>query len=116
MVCDIPTGMHQPGDADESVRSQAHKSDWLMIWIERNLSADLSLTALARKGAMSVRTLSRNFRAQVGMTPAEWIARARVRRAQRLLETTRHFAAIVGTSPMGYRRAFSPSSAILAKR
>ena len=56
-------------------------------------------------------------------------ARARVRSAQRLLETTRldveqvaadcgfgsasvlrqHFAAVVGTSPLAYRRAFSRS-------
>lgn len=99
----------------------------LMIWIEQNLCGDLSLPALARNAAMSVRTLSRNFRSQAGMTPAEWIARARVRSAQRLLETTRldveqvaaecgfgsasvlrqHFAAVVGTSPLSYRRAFS---------
>src|SRR5437867_4849833 len=107
----------------------------LMIWIEQNLRDDLSLPALARKAAMSVRTLSRNFRAQAGMTPAEWIARARVRSAQRLLETTRldveqvaadcgfgsasvlrqHFAAVVGTSPVAYRRAFSRPSASLPK-
>ena len=104
----------------------------LMIWIEQNLRDDLSLPALARKAAMSVRTLSRNFRAQAGMTPAEWIARARVRSAQRLLETTRldveqvaadcgfgsasvlrqHFAAVVGTSPVAYRRAFSRPSGL----
>ena len=107
----------------------------LMIWIEQNLCEDLSLPALARKAAMSVRTLSRNFRAQAGMTPAEWIARTRVRRAQRLLETTRldveqvaadcgfgsasvlrqHFAAVAGTSPVAYRRAFSRPLASLAK-
>ena len=107
----------------------------LMIWIEENLCENLSLPALARKAAMSVRTLSRNFRAQAGMTPAEWIARARVRSAQRLLETTRldveqvaadcgfgsasvlrqHFAAVVGTSPVAYRRAFSRPSASLAQ-
>jgi transcriptional regulator GlxA family with amidase domain len=102
----------------------------LMTWIEQNLLADLSLPVLARHAAMSVRTLSRHFRAQVGMTPAEWIARARVRRAERLLETTsldvehvaancgfgsasvlrQHFAAIVGVSPVAYRRAFSRPS------
>jgi AraC-like DNA-binding protein len=37
---------------------------------------------------MSVRTLSRRFRAQVGITPAAFIARARIGVAQRLLETT----------------------------
>jgi transcriptional regulator GlxA family with amidase domain len=76
---------------------------------------------------MSTRTLSRRFREQVGATPAAWLAQARVRRAQRLLETTglaveqvateagfgsatvmrEHFAAVVGTSPLSYRTAFS---------
>jgi transcriptional regulator GlxA family with amidase domain len=60
----------------------------LLNWIERNLSSNLSLPALARRAAMSRRTLSRRFRAHVGMTPAAWMARARVREAQRLLETT----------------------------
>ena len=75
---------------------------------------------------MSTRTLSRHFRAQIGTTPADWIARARIRRAQRLLETTEltverlaaevgfrsaavmreHFGQIVGTTPLAYRRAF----------
>jgi transcriptional regulator GlxA family with amidase domain len=99
----------------------------LMSWIERNLRSDLSLPAIARQAAMSSRTLSRRFRAHVGMTPAAFIARARVREAQRLLETTslsiegvaenvgfgsasvfrERFAAIVGVSPLAYRRAFS---------
>ena len=37
---------------------------------------------------MSTRSLSRRFREQVGTTPAQWMVRARIRRAQRLLETT----------------------------
>jgi transcriptional regulator GlxA family with amidase domain len=98
----------------------------LLPWIERNLRNDLSLPVIARHAAMSTRTLSRHFRAQVGTTPADWIARARVRRAQRLLETTEleverlaaeagfrsaavmreHFGQIVGTTPLAYRRAF----------
>jgi transcriptional regulator GlxA family with amidase domain len=99
----------------------------LLPWIGRNLSADLSLPALARRAAMSTRTLSRQFREQVGATPARWISAARARHAQRLLETTRlsveeiateagfgsapllreHFRRIVGTSPLAYRSAFS---------
>jgi len=101
----------------------------LLTWIEQNPSKDLSLSVLARHMGMSIRTFSRHFRAQVGDTPANWIAHARVRRAQRLLETTQlaiervasesgfgsatvlrqHFAAIVGTTPLAYRRAFSRS-------
>ena len=84
------------------------------------------MPVIARR-AMSTRTLSRRFREQVGATPAAWLAHARVRRAQRLLETTdlaveqvaaevgfgsavvmrEHFGTLVGTNPLSYRRAFS---------
>jgi len=99
----------------------------LLAWIEQNLRKDLTLPAIAQHAAMSTRTLSRRFREQVGMTPASWVTRARVRIAQRLLETTslsvervaadvgfgssavlrEHFGRIVGTSPQGYRQSFS---------
>ena len=91
------------------------------------LSRELPLPVIARQAAMSTRTLVRRFREQVGATPAAWVAHARVRRAQRLLETTdlaveqvateagfgsaavmrEHFATVVGTSPLSYRRVFS---------
>ena len=99
----------------------------LLAWIEQNVSRELPLSAIARRAAMSTRTLSRRFREQVGATPAAWIAQVRVRRAQRLLEATdlsieqvaaevgfgsaavlrEHFGTVVGTSPLTYRRAFS---------
>lgn len=99
----------------------------LLAWIERHLQSDLSLPVIARRAAMSCRTLSRRFRAHVGMTPAAWIARARVHEAQRLLETTtlsveriaekvgygsttvlrERFGTMVGVSPLAYRRSFS---------
>jgi transcriptional regulator GlxA family with amidase domain len=99
----------------------------LTEWVEGHLSSDLSLSALAKRAAMSTRTLSRRFHEQVGETPAVWIARARVARAQRLLETTRHsvdevalfvgfrsstvlreqFARVLGTTPSAYRQAFA---------
>jgi transcriptional regulator GlxA family with amidase domain len=99
----------------------------LLAWLEQNLRRDLPLPAIARQAAMSTRTLSRRFREQVGTTPALWVTRARVRRAQRLLETTdltveevteevgfrssavlrEHFRQIVGTSPQAYRRSFT---------
>ena len=46
----------------------------LLTWIEQNLRRDLSLPVIARRAAMSTRTLSRRFREQVGATPANWIA------------------------------------------
>jgi transcriptional regulator GlxA family with amidase domain len=101
----------------------------LLAWLEHNLRKDLPLPAIARRAAMSTRTLSRRFRAAVGMTPARWLTQARVRRAQLLLETTdlsverlaaevgfgspavlrEHFGGLVGTSPQAYRRAFQTS-------
>jgi transcriptional regulator GlxA family with amidase domain len=99
----------------------------LLLWIEKNHSQELSLPLLAERMGMSVRTFTRHFRSRVGDTPASWIARIRVRRAQNLLETTglaieriaaesgfgsatvmrQHFSAVVGTTPLAYRRAFS---------
>jgi len=101
----------------------------LLEWLEQNLRKDLPLPVIARRAAMSTRTLSRRFREQVGTTPALWVTDARVRRAQRLLEITdlsveriaaevgfgssavlrEHFGRIVGTSPQAYRRAFKVS-------
>lgn len=95
----------------------------LMDWIVQNLHEDLALAVLARRARMSTRTFCRRFREQVGATPAAWIARARVARAQRLLETTglsvervaaevgfasstvlrEHFSRVLGTSPRAYR-------------
>jgi transcriptional regulator GlxA family with amidase domain len=80
---------------------------------------------------MSTRTLNRRFREQTGTSPLRWLHRARVRRAQHLLEATdepveriaartgfgsptafrEHFKRIVGTSPQAYRNAFTPTSA-----
>lgn len=98
----------------------------VLVWIEQNLSGALSLPNLANRAGMSTRTLSRRFREQVGTTPARWIAEARVRKVQKLLETTslgveqlasesgfrsaavlrEQFRNIVGASPLSYRRSF----------
>jgi transcriptional regulator GlxA family with amidase domain len=107
--------------------SEAGAMTPLLTWMEQNLSRELPLPVIARRAAMSTRTLSRRFREQVGATPAAWLALARVRRAQQLLETTdlaiervaaeagfgsaavmrEHFGTVVGTNPVSYRRAFS---------
>ncbi|CAM3654163.1 helix-turn-helix domain-containing protein [Corallococcus sp. ZKHCc1 1396] len=98
----------------------------LLHWMEDHLHKPLTLPSLARRAAMSERTLSRRFREQTGTTPLQWLLRARVRRAQHLLETTsqsveavarkvgfgsttafrEHFQRFVTTSPLAYRRAF----------
>jgi transcriptional regulator GlxA family with amidase domain len=103
----------------------------LLRWMDEHPHEDLSLARIARRAAMSARSLSRRFRAEIGTTPARWIAILRVRRAQQLLETSRlsveriagevgfgstatfrdRFQRIVGTSPHAYRRAFARRSA-----
>jgi transcriptional regulator GlxA family with amidase domain len=109
----------KPPEANGSMRS-------LLVWMERNLKESLSLSTIARHARMSTRTLSRHFAEQVGLTPAQWVAKARVRRAQLLLETTplsieriapeagfqsasvlrEHFKSSVGVSPVAWRRSF----------
>ncbi|MFF4588831.1 GlxA family transcriptional regulator [Streptomyces sp. NPDC001388] len=103
----------------------------LLSWLEDNCGRDLTLDRIAERAGMSSRTLNRRFREQTGTTPLRWLQRARVRRAQHLLETTAHpveriavqtgfgsptafrerFRTVVGTSPQGYRRAFRSGAA-----
>ena len=103
----------------------------LLHWLGKNLYQELSTAEIARQAGMSPRTLSRQFKQQVGTTLLQWILTARVRRAQELLETTglsveqvavqtgfgaatmlrERFAKVVGTTPTAYRRAFGTRSA-----
>ncbi|MEV2212297.1 helix-turn-helix domain-containing protein [Streptomyces sp. NPDC050997] len=98
----------------------------VLEWIEDNLAQELTLGALAARSGMSERTFSRRFREQTGTTPLQWLLRARVRRAQYLLENSDHpveriarqagfgsptsfrerFRRVVGTTPQAYRAAF----------
>jgi len=98
----------------------------LLAWLEEAAARDLTLDEIAAHAGMSTRTLNRRFREQTGTTPLQWLHRARIRRAQHLLETTAHpvdriggqvgfgsptafrerFKRIVGTSPHAYRHAF----------
>ncbi len=98
----------------------------LLEWIEDNLAGEVTLGAMAARSGMSERTFSRRFREQTGTTPLQWLLRARVRRAQYLLENGDHsieriarqagfgsptafrerFRRVVGTTPYAYRAAF----------
>ncbi|MGW0821460.1 GlxA family transcriptional regulator [Streptomyces sp. NPDC002845] len=98
----------------------------LLRWLEENADRDLTLDDIAGQAGMSTRTLNRRFREQTGTTPLQWLHRARISRAQHLLETTSYpverialqagfgsptafrerFKRVVGTSPYAYRRAF----------
>jgi transcriptional regulator GlxA family with amidase domain len=98
----------------------------VLAWLSRSVHEQVSLTELARRAGLSVRTLNRRFREQTGSTPHQWLLRARVQRAQELLEHSElpveriaeqvgfasatplreHFQRIVSTSPQAYRRSF----------
>jgi transcriptional regulator GlxA family with amidase domain len=98
----------------------------VLRWLEAHLAEPLTLAKIARRAALSVRSLNRHFREQTGTTPLQYLLRARVQRAQQLLETSSfsvervasetgfgsvtafraHFQRLVGTSPQAYRRAF----------
>ncbi|MEU2653816.1 helix-turn-helix domain-containing protein [Streptomyces sp. NPDC007325] len=57
-------------------------------WASTHLDEPLTLTDLARQAGVSVRTLSRRFHAETGVSPLQWLLHQRVERARELLETT----------------------------
>jgi transcriptional regulator GlxA family with amidase domain len=61
----------------------------LQSFIAENPGERLSLPAMARRTAMSVRNFARVFRAEVGTSPAAYVEAVRLDTARRLLETTR---------------------------
>ncbi|MEV7170635.1 helix-turn-helix domain-containing protein [Streptomyces sp. NPDC093224] len=95
-------------------------------WVLDRLHEPLRLTDLARQESMSVRTFTRRFREEAGVSPGQWITGQRVERARRLLEQTelpmervareagfgtaqslrKHVQAALGVSPTAYRRTF----------
>ncbi|KQR10478.1 GlxA family transcriptional regulator [Cellulomonas sp. Leaf334] len=101
----------------------------LLAWMVENLEEELSVPDLAARAFVSERTFARRFRAETGTTPAAWVTRQRVVRAQEMLERSdasieeiarlcgfgtaavlrHHFARTLGTSPQAYRRTFAPA-------
>jgi transcriptional regulator GlxA family with amidase domain len=58
----------------------------LQGWIAENLTADLSVPALAERAFMSPRNFARAFRREVGTTPAAYVESVRLERARAELE------------------------------
>jgi transcriptional regulator GlxA family with amidase domain len=81
----------------------------LLTWMLEHLADALTLEGIARHAGISVRSLSRHFRAHTGTTPLQWLLSARVRRAQELLEvsdlTTAQVARAVGFESVSAFRA-----------
>ncbi|WDZ79968.1 GlxA family transcriptional regulator (plasmid) [Ensifer adhaerens] len=95
-------------------------------FIADNLSADLTVATMARRIGMSERNFSRQFKQDVGMTPADYVESMRLEAGRRLAEDTsiplkkiatdigfhddiafrRSFVRRFGTSPAAYRKSF----------
>ncbi|MFC9435710.1 GlxA family transcriptional regulator [Nocardia sp. NPDC057030] len=97
-----------------------------LYWAEDRLAETLTVTMLAQHAGMSVRTFARQCRDALGIPPIEWLQRARIRRAQELLQRTTwtvqriaeasgfgsesalryHFTKLVELTPGEYRSQF----------
>ncbi|GAA1810399.1 helix-turn-helix domain-containing protein [Luedemannella flava] len=95
-------------------------------WARHRLHEPIDLDAMARAARMSVRTFTRRFREETGLSPNQWLLAERVEHARLLLETTdlgvdtvarragfgtavslrAHLHRTVGVSPATYRRTF----------
>ncbi len=95
-------------------------------WILDRMSSEIDLAAMAAHARMSVRTFTRRFRDETGVSPGRWLLTQRVEHARRLLESTdlpidrvaeragfgtavslrQHLHATIGVAPLAYRRTF----------
>ncbi|MGY1784626.1 GlxA family transcriptional regulator [Geodermatophilus sp. SYSU D00698] len=95
-------------------------------WALEHLGEPLTLADLAAHARMSVRTFTRRFRDETGVSPQRWLAGQRIALARRLLESTdapvdrvaadagfgtpaslrAHLRAAIGVSPGAYRRTY----------
>ncbi|WP_411073961.1 GlxA family transcriptional regulator [Streptomyces sp. cmx-4-7] len=103
-------------------------------WALEHLAEPLTLARLAEHARMSLRTFTRRFRDEVGLTPVQWLTAQRLELAKQLLETTdlpidlvahraglgsgnslrAHMRTALGVSPAAYRRAFGSGADALA--
>lgn len=95
-------------------------------WALEHLGQPITLRDMAEEQAMSMRTFSRRFHQETGVTPMQWLINQRVDRARQLLEETdltidriasevgfgtavslrQHLQARLGVSPSAYRATF----------
>ncbi|WBB64809.1 helix-turn-helix domain-containing protein [Micromonospora sp. WMMD812] len=95
-------------------------------WARQRLHEPVSLRDLAEQSRMSVRTFTRRFRSETGLSPAQWLLQQRTDHARLLLETTdltidqvarragfgtaaalrQQLHQRLGVAPSTYRRAF----------
>lgn len=99
-------------------------------WALGRLHEPIQLRDMADQESMSVRTFTRRFREEAGISPGQWLTRQRVERARHLLESTdlsvehvareagfgtaqsmrQHVQSALGVPPTVYRRTFRAGS------
>jgi len=119
--------LERPVEDRERKSGQPKSLSVLLDKIRKRPGESWRIGELARLAAMSERTFMRRFRAATGLSPADWVIRARVDAARELLENTglpidhiaercglgtpttlrHHFRKKVGVSPAQYRKRFS---------
>jgi transcriptional regulator GlxA family with amidase domain len=103
----------------------------VMAWAKDRLDTPLTVTDFATRASVSLATLHRRFRAQLGTTPLAWLTGERLAYACRMLErgetrlevvarrsglgTATNLRTLmrreIGLTPSSYRRRFGPSAA-----
>lgn len=99
-------------------------------WIDTHLHLPLTLPEIAAHARTSTSSVTRRFRDRTGLSPLQYVLRARLHEAMRLLRETdtpvediagatgftspaalrHHFRALTGTTPRDYRRAHKPAA------
>ncbi len=99
-------------------------------WALARLHEPIQLRDMAGQESMSVRTFTRRFREEAGISPGQWLTQQRVERARHLLESSalsvdriardagfgtaqsmrQHLQAALGVTPTAYRRTFRTES------
>ncbi len=129
---DLVVYMQRPGGQAQfsrllpARRPNDRRLDSLVAWIEQNPAANLSITALARRCAMSERNFARRFVEQTGVSPARFVEQRRLDFCRQRLERQditleqlaqdsglkspevlrRLFQRHLGISPSAYRERF----------
>ncbi|MER5771386.1 GlxA family transcriptional regulator [Streptomyces sp. NPDC001985] len=131
--CLVPP--HREGGQAQFIRrpvpeEQYHTTSAARGWALGRLHEPLRLRDLAERESMSVRTFTRRFREEVGVSPGQWLTQQRVERARQLLESTElsvdqvardagfgtaqsmrlHLQSALGVPPTVYRRTFRAAS------
>ncbi|WP_374727585.1 GlxA family transcriptional regulator [Haloactinomyces albus] len=122
---------HRHGGQAQFIRlplpdSRSSSTGTARSWALERLDRPLTLRELAAQESMSVRTFTRRFRDEVGISPLQWLTHQRIERARQLLEETglpvdriaaqagfgtaaslrQHLQTTLGVSPSAYRRTF----------